>query len=270
MRILPSVGWVDRGQSASKSAGARGSPTAPDSEPSAHGGTGRRRLAPSEAEVLAPRWHTAALISLIVAVAVTGAILSLERRPVRPPPSASRIASVYLPVLAVQAGLAFYVCRIGRGASALASLLGRGWTSLGRACGDLALASAVWLFIESSETLFARLWPSRNASLLATLPRTGQDHVVWLVVAASAGFCEEVVYRGYLQKQLTAFTGRAGVAILVQALLFGIAHGEQGPSVSLRFALYAIGLGALARWRRSLLPGILGHIAVDLASGLLA
>ncbi len=37
----------------------------------------------------------------------------------------------------------------------------------------------------------------------------------------------------------------------------------------IRLAAYGLALGALARWRRSLLPGILCHVAIDLASGLL-
>jgi hypothetical protein len=36
-----------------------------------------------------------------------------------------------------------------------------------------------------------------------------------------------------------------------------------------RIALYGVGFGALARWRRSLAPGIVCHVWTDLASGLL-
>jgi hypothetical protein len=86
----------------------------------------------------------------------------------------------------------------------------------------------------------------------------------------TVGVCEEVVYRGYLQTQLAAFTGRAGLAVVLQAALFGMAHGEQGLAVVVRFTLYGVVFGALARWRRSLLPGIAAHIGIDLASGLLA
>ena len=51
--------------------------------------------------------------------------------------------------------------------------------------------------------------------------------------------------------------------------MFGLAHGEQGASAAARAALYGAGLGALARWRRSLAPGIVCHVWTDLASGLL-
>ena len=48
-----------------------------------------------------------------------------------------------------------------------------------------------------------------------------------------------------------------------------MAHGDQGLAVALRFGVYGVMLGALARWRRSLWPGIVCHIGIDVASGLL-
>jgi uncharacterized protein len=218
-------------------------------------------------EPLAPRWHTAVLVALMVGVAVTGTLLARHGTPVAAPSGSGRMLATYVPLLLVNVGLAFYVCRIGRVRNALRSLLGRGWDSIGRALVDLALASSVWLVIEATEAAFAT-W--RNAAAPALLPHTVAERVAWVVVAGVVGFCEEVVYRGYLQTQLTAFTRRATVGVLLQAVLFGMAHGEQGLSVVLRFTAYGVMLGALARWRRSLLPGIAGHIAVDVTSGLLA
>ena len=218
-------------------------------------------------ELLAPRWHTAALIALMVAVAMTGTVLARGDIPLEPATGRSRVVGVYLPLLLVNGGLTFYVCRVGRARSALRSLLGRGWDSLGRACTDLALASAAWLVIEVAEAGFAT-W--RNTAALALLPHTAAERAMWVLVATTVAFCEEVVYRGYLQTQLTAFTRRASVAVVLQALLFGMAHGEQGLAVALRFALYGVMFGALARWRRSLIPGIACHVGIDVASGLLA
>lgn len=104
---------------------------------------------------------------------------------------------------------------------------------------------------------------------MGLLPETGLERVVWLAVAASAGFCEEVVYRGYLQLQLTTFTGSALAGIVLQAALFGVAHADQGLQAVPRAALCGLMLGALARARKSQWPGILCHAGVDLASGFL-
>jgi hypothetical protein len=47
-------------------------------------------------------------------------------------------------------------------------------------------------------------------------------------VAITAGICEEIVYRGYLQRQLSAFTGSLPIAVCLQAAIFGAAHLYQG------------------------------------------
>ena len=99
------------------------------------------------------------------------------------------------------------------------------------------------------------------------LPHTWTERVAWGLVSLCVGVSEEVVYRGYLQTQLAAFTGHARVAMVLQAVLFGIAHGEQGASAVARLAIYGLAFGALARFRRSLLPGIACHVWTNLASG---
>lgn len=226
---------------------------------------------PRPPQALAPRWHTGALIALIVAVAATGALLTSRGIAVQAPAApTSRSAALYIQMLLVAWGLLAYVCWIGRPRNALPALLGEGWKSAGRAATDVALAASGWLVIEVCELTWTRLFATgASASVVAMLPHTGLDRVAWVVVSASVGFSEEVVFRGYLQTQLTAFTGRAGVALVLQAVLFGLAHGEQGTGAMVRLAGYGLALGALARWRRSLLPGILCHVGTNLASGLL-
>jgi CAAX protease family protein len=219
---------------------------------------------------LAPRWHTFALIALMVTVATVGLLLERRGAAVTAPAASGRVAGVYLPMLLVQGGLLFYVCRVGRSRSALRDLLGPRWAVPDRLAADLACAAAVGLLIEASELASGRSGAVRSAAILAILPRTGPERLVWGVVAVTVGSCEEVVYRGYLQIQLGAFTGRAWVAIALQASLFGIAHGDQGLATAVRFALYGVALGALARWRRSLLPGMVCHVAIDLVGGWLA
>ncbi len=75
------------------------------------------------------------------------------------------------------------------------------------------------------------------------------------------GACQDVA-------QLSALTGQVPLAIAVQALLFGIAHGEQGAWAVARFALYGLALGWVAATRRSLLPTMLCHAAIDVYAAL--
>lgn len=223
-----------------------------------------------DADVLAPPWHTGALMVVMVAVAVTGTLLSSRgvstaRSPVD---ISSRFVAVYLPMLLVQWSLLVYVCRVGRSRNALPLLLGKRRTSARRAFSDIALALLGWGLIEGAELLFARLFGiDRNSGVLRLLPTGDYERLAWILVSVSVGFCEEVVYRGYLQTQLKAFTRSPVLGVTLQALLFGMAHGEQGLAAATRLALYGFALGGLAAWRGSLLPGIICHIGIDLASG---
>jgi membrane protease YdiL (CAAX protease family) len=209
----------------------------------------------------------------MLAVAITGTLLQREAalheapRPAELGASA-RIVRQYVPLLLVNWGLVLYVSRLFRAHSALPELLGQRWNRATRVAVDLALAVGLALTIELIESVCARYAGMRpNASVAALLPRTAAERVTWLVVALSVGFCEEVVYRGYLQTQLAAFTGRPSWGIVLQALLFGLAHGEQGLGAALHTALYGLLLGVLARSRRSLLPGVVCHVGIDLMSG---
>jgi membrane protease YdiL (CAAX protease family) len=147
-------------------------------------------------------------------------------------------------------------------------LLGVAWAGLDRALVDAALAIAGWLVIESTAAWLGGLQMPHATATPAILPHTGADRIAWVAVAASVGLCEEVVYRGYFQAQITALAGPT-LGIVLQAVLFGIAHADQGAAGAVRVMLYGLGFGVVARWRRSLVPGIACHIAVDLAAGFL-
>ena len=222
---------------------------------------------PSEAAGLAPRWHTALLVSLILAVVISGTLLAPSAARASTAPSGSRVTELYLPMLLSQWGLAFYVCRIGRSRSALRELLGTGWNGPARAFGDLALACLGWGLVQGGELLAAAAFGLSHASARASLlPASPVEQAVWVLVAVSVGFCEELVYRGYLLAQLGAFSGSIVAGSLLQAALFGLAHGEQGAGIALRFGAYGLLFAALAGFRRSLVPSILSHIALDLSA----
>ncbi len=223
-------------------------------------------------ENLAPRWHTALLVSLIVAVALTGTLLA---RGTSATPAAvaganrltDRLAFVYLPVLVVDWGLVLYVSRIGRGENALGRLIGRLPRTVGQLAGTVALALVGVLLIEVAEML-AGMWSGEGHGGGALVPMGVLERVVWIAFAFTAGFCEEVIYRGYLQVQLAGPTHRVALGIVLSALLFGLAHLDQGYAPAIRFAGYGLGLGLLARGRQSLVPGIVCHVLVDAVSGL--
>jgi membrane protease YdiL (CAAX protease family) len=219
---------------------------------------------------LAPRWHTALLIALMLIVATLGSIMAMRGALVTAPPPSSRIPYVYLPTFVVEWAMAIYVFRIGRPRSALPALIGLRWTTMRRALGDVGLAFLLFVFIDGSETVYAHFSDATaSAAVLAILPRTTTEYLAWTVLAASVGFCEEVIYRGYLRIQIAVFSRSIAIGVVAQAILFGIAHGEQGWTTALRFTVYGAAFGVVAVRRRSLLPGIVCHIAIDLSSGFL-
>lgn len=219
---------------------------------------------------LAPRWHTALLVSLILAVVISGTLLAPPSVATSTASTGSRVTGLYLPMLLSQWMLAFYVCRIGRGRNALRELLGRGWNRASRAFVDLALASLGWGVVQGGELLAAAAFGVKEGPARAQLlPTSPVELAVWAVVAVSVGICEELVYRGYLLVQLSAFTGSFAVGCLLQAALFGLAHGQQGAGIALRFGVYGLLFGGLAGWRRSLVPSILSHVALDLGAAVL-
>ena len=91
---------------------------------------------------------------------------------------------------------------------------------------------------------------------------------VWIAVSLTAGFCEEAVFRGYLQKQFHALTGSAAVAVLAQAVLFGLAHGYQGVKNVIVITVLGLLYGLLALGRGNLRPGMLAHAWADVYGGL--
>jgi membrane protease YdiL (CAAX protease family) len=181
----------------------------------------------------------------------------------------SRVVA-YVQQITVAWGLFAYVTFVPRRRGTLEGLLGRRWQTWRQAAADLALAAIGWRLLAVSELGWATVFQSAvPTSVDAMLPHGPLEQVVWVVLSVSVALSEEVVFRGYLATQLTGFTGRVGVANLLQAALFGLAHAEQGSGAVVRLAAYGWAFGALARWRRGLSAGIVCHAWTNLASGLL-
>jgi membrane protease YdiL (CAAX protease family) len=94
------------------------------------------------------------------------------------------------------------------------------------------------------------------------------EGLLWGALSATAGFVEEVVYRGYLQRQFAAWTGRPRLALVLQAVVFGVTHGYQGVDACIRITVFGLLFGVVAAWRRSLRPGMMAHGLTDLVAGL--
>ena len=101
------------------------------------------------------------------------------------------------------------------------------------------------------------------------LPHGWLEIALWVLLSASAGFCEEIVFRGYLQRQFSALTRNEPAGLAISALVFGLGHAYQGWRSVALITLYGLLFGLLARVTRTLRPGILAHALQDLISGLI-
>jgi membrane protease YdiL (CAAX protease family) len=144
----------------------------------------------------------------------------------------------------------------------------------------LGSVGAVWTVIEAAikhQPLFTpgkelAPDPSQQATLhtLTQLaPSTGREVVAWMGLCILAGIAEEVVFRGYLQRQFIAWArGAVAAGVAASALLFGLAHGYQGVRNMVMLSVFGVLFSVLALVRRSLRPGIFAHAWQDLIAGL--
>jgi hypothetical protein len=98
-------------------------------------------------------------------------------------------------------------------------------------------------------------------------PGTNLELAVWFCLSWSAGFCEEVIFRGYLQRQFAAMGRSTLVGVVVSAIVFGASHGYEGPARMFLIAIFGLMFGLLAWWRKSLRPGMIAHAWHDSLSG---
>jgi uncharacterized protein len=222
--------------------------------------------------LIAPLRHTAVLAGAFVVFAVLGAILQQRvSAHASAMPRPGQMAPLYASLLAMEWGLVLYVWRAGlrRTGVSIREVVGGRWTRPREVATDLALALGFWgLWTLAGLGVDRLLGPAHAASIATLLPRSPGEILLWIALSLSAGFCEELVFRGYFQSQLLALTHRVGLAVVGQALLFGVSHGYQGVRACVAIAVYGLLLGVLARWRRSLRPGMLAHAWTDVAGGL--
>jgi membrane protease YdiL (CAAX protease family) len=99
-------------------------------------------------------------------------------------------------------------------------------------------------------------------------PRTPLEVAIWFVVSFMAGgFCEELVFRGYIQSQLLALSRRTWIAIIGQACIFGLFHIYQGWRPVITITVLGALFGILAAWRKNLRIGMIAHGWQDFWSG---
>ena len=227
-----------------------------------------------ERRLIAPLWHTILLIAILFGIAGYGVFMQqhappgnqlVERRGSTLPLYLSLIVAEWALLRLVTAG------GLKRTGTRLRDLLGERWGTWKDVARDVAIALAAWAAWGLLELAAGKVLGTDSAKdISAMLPRSPAEIGAWVLLSMSAGFCEETIFRGYLQKQFLALTGSAWLAVLIQSVIFGISHGYQGLRNVITITVFGIVFGAIALWRRSLKPGIILHAWTDIFSGIFA
>jgi uncharacterized protein len=219
---------------------------------------------------VAPWWHT---IVFLVAMAGYG-LLELRH----PPSQAMRNGeqariAMYALTIAFEFVLLGYVWFLGLRLQGkkLRDIIGGKWAKFDDVAMDFGIAFLFWmacLVILIAVQHLLHINASGIGRLKFLFPQSFVDGLLWVVLACSAGFCEEIVFRGYLQRQFQAATGNRWVAVVLQALVFGWVHVYQTMKNAVVITVYGALFGILAVLRGSLRPGMLQHAGQDTLAGI--
>jgi hypothetical protein len=234
---------------------------------------------PSEQKLLAPVWHTIVLVTALLANSFLSAKLMSTAvghgaGAISPNGQAAgyavNIGLEFLILLFVWFGLRFRGMKIR-------DLIGGRWNTpedflldVGIAVGFLV---ASWLILVGLSFALGLAKTSqieetkKMAGIIA--PRGWVPLVSFFALSTAAGFIEEIVFRGYLQRQFTALTKNTSIGLVISALCFGLSHGYEGIRRMVLIAVFGCMFGLLAHFRKNLRPGMMAHAAFDSLQGLL-
>jgi uncharacterized protein len=253
---------------------------------------GAAPLQPEPADLprpVAPAWHTVVLIVGVIVLSVSGAKeLSGGLA------SVNRLHTYALTVVTEGFMLAWVYFGLRLRRIPFRSLLGSIPGDIRSIAVDLGVAMVFWIaslivlgtigifwtIIEAAIT-HRSLFPSGKPlapdaaqqqtlhTLLQLAPANGREIAAWIVVCIVAGFVEEIVFRGYLQRQFIAWArGAVAAGVAGSALLFGVAHGYQGARNVDLLCVFGVLFSLLALFRRSLRAGMIAHSWQDICAGL--
>ena len=244
---------------------------------------------------IAPMWHTVLLIVVIIAVSALGFTRHTGPHGATVVNRMHTYGTTAILELALIGWVALGVKLRGL---RLRSLFGTVSISLKAIMVDFGIAIVFWVLSMMALATVAMMWISveswithkpipiqtdksgkptmpnpkddRAAKAVVQLaPSNGKEVVAWLLLCMLVGVAEELVFRGYLQAQFTAWAkGAAAAGVVFSAMVFGAAHGYEGARAMFMLTVFGVFFSLLALFRRNLRAGIFAHSWHDAVAGL--
>jgi membrane protease YdiL (CAAX protease family) len=222
----------------------------------------------NERSRIAPVWHTVVFLIVVIGLA----IVQGHQQPSLENAHLSSRLPLYGAMIAFELALFLYVwLGLRLAGTQVREVIGGRWASVADVARDVGIAVLFWLIVAGVLLTLEKFLGENTTGLGAVktlLPQGPLEIAVWIVLCTTAGFCEEFIFRGYLQRQLLALTGRVDLAIVFQAIVFGLAHMYQGFKGVITISIYGAMFGLLAAMRKSLRPGMMQHASQDIFSGI--
>ncbi len=167
--------------------------------------TERRSDLVDERRLVASRRHTIILTAVLLVIALAGFLSAAGASNVRSAAMPSGLM-LYLPILAAELGLLFYV-RLGlhKHGTSMRDIISTRPLSISGVITDVLLGAVLlglWFGLEYILTRWAG--PSGAEHTRPLLVRKAWEIPIWILLALTAGFAEEVTFRGYYQRQFGA------------------------------------------------------------------
>jgi uncharacterized protein len=244
---------------------------------------------------IAPVWHTVLLMILLITVSVLGFMRHSGPHGAVVVNRLRTYGTTAILELLLIGWVAFGVKLRG---VRLRSLFGKVSVSLKAVLIDFGIAILFWVLSMMALATVAMMWISIEAAIthkpipiqtsksgkptmptpaddraakavVQLAPTNGKEIAAWLMLCMLVGVAEELVFRGYLQSQFTAWAKGAAVAgVVFSALMFGAAHGYEGARAMFMLSVFGAFFSLLALFRRNLRAGIFAHSWHDAVAGL--
>jgi len=132
----------------------------------------------------------------------------------------------------------------------------------------IAFMLAAWVILSGLAWVLGQIGLPSSGDVRWLIPQESVGRVVWVLVSFTAGFCEEVGFRGYVLTRLKII-GRFRswlMPALISSLAFGACHVYQGLPGFILVAVYGLMFSALFVRTGRLWPGIIAHFFWDLGA----